>query len=112
MQQNLESPARTAEIIPFPRQTFVVRPEDILLEPTIAAARAVCLHLGNKMEIVIADLERGVTRLSAAIEGSPGAATAANMNKLAQIKNQLAVARYMIQTLHTDTAVNPPTKLP
>ncbi|HYD15533.1 MAG TPA: hypothetical protein VEA77_03950 [Hyphomicrobium sp.] len=111
MQQNAESTAQTAEIIPFPRQAPVDRPENVLLEHTIEAARAACLHLGSKMELVIADLERNVTKLSAALDGSPGAATAENLKKLSQIKGQLAVARYMIQTLHTDTIVKPPTDL-
>ena len=99
MQDLQKSTAPTAEVIPFPRSPALpLAGDDQPLEQALNAARLACLHLGNKIEAVILELERSVANLSIALESNP-AASAENARKLSEIKGQLAVARFMIATL-------------
>lgn len=93
-----------AQLIEFPKRQIQSAPDSQTLEQSIERAVVACLSLGSKFEGMIADLERSLTVLSSVMTREPGGLSSENARKLDELKDQLARARSMIQTVRRELA--------
>lgn len=96
-----------ATVIEFPRRS--VTPSTAspataspTLDQAIDQAALACLNLGSKFEDIVADLEKSLTILSAALSNGRSSPSPENAIKLAEIKDQLARARRLLETVRSD----------
>lgn len=97
-----------AQLIEFPKRQVQPAPDSQTLEQSIERAVLACLSLGSKFEGMIADLEKSLSILTAVMTREPGGLSSENARKLDELKDQLARARSMIQTVRRDLAPRSP----
>jgi hypothetical protein len=96
-----------ATVIEFPRRspipsTATPAPACPTLDQAIDQAALACLNLGSKFEGIVADLEKSLTILSAALNNGRSSPSPENAQKLAEIKDQLARARRLLEAVRSD----------
>lgn len=91
-----------ATVIEFPRRSAIAPTASPTLEQAIDQAAIACLNLGSKFESIVADLEKSLTILSAALSNGRSSPTPENAQKLAEIKDQLARARSLLEAVRSD----------
>lgn len=96
-----------ARVIEFPRRAASDGAERMTLEQSLDKAATACLELGAKFERIVTDLEKSLSALSVAMCNQPTGARLDNARKIAELKEQLARARSLLEAVRKDLSPKP-----